>query len=270
MLLLALDTSTRQASIALCSENELYGEYSWHVGNNHSVELLESIRHLLAECQVTFQDLDAIAVATGPGSFNGVRVALATAKALAFSLQKSLIGVPTLDVIAAQQQQWRGPVCAVLEAGRSELYASCYLFDEQHTDTGDLIYTLRRVSDYLLLAPSQLAHHLQAQGQIDQNVPLLFAGELSVASRQTLYASMQEKSRFVYGMQASRQASLLARLAVQRLREGKEDDPLVIEPLYLRRPSITKSVRKQPLLGGGEQASRDQATTEREEGALRH
>jgi tRNA threonylcarbamoyladenosine biosynthesis protein TsaB len=270
MLLLALDTSTRQASIALCSENELYGEYSWHVGNNHSVELLESIRRLLAECQVTFQDLDAIAVATGPGSFNGVRVALATAKALAFSLQKSLVGVPTLDVIAAQQQQWRGPVCTVLEAGRSELYAACYLFDEQHTDTGDLTYTSRRVSDYLLLAPQQLATHLQTQGQIDQNVPLLFVGELSVASRQALYAFMQEKCRFVYGMQASRQASLLARLAVQRLREGKEDDPLVIEPLYLRRPSITKSVRKQPLLGGGEQASRDQATTEREEGALRH
>jgi tRNA threonylcarbamoyladenosine biosynthesis protein TsaB len=71
-------------------------------------------------------------------------------------------------------------------------------------------------------------------------------------------------------MQASRRASLLAMLALQRLREGKEDDPLVIEPLYVRRPSITKSVRKQPLLGGEEQASRDQATTEREEGALRH
>lgn len=267
MLLLALDTSTRQASIALCSENELYGEYSWHVGNNHSVELLESIRRLLAECQVTFQDLDAIAVATGPGSFNGVRVALATAKALAFSLQKSLIGIPTLDVVAVQQQQWPGPVCAVLEAGRSELYAACYLFDEQHTDTGDLTYTMRRVSDYLLLAPQQLATHLQTEGQTEQ---LLFAGELSVASRQALHAFLQEKSRFVYGMQASRRASLLAMLALQRLREGKEDDPLVIEPLYVRRPSITKSVRKQPLLGGGEQASRDQATTEREEGALRH
>lgn len=272
MLLLALDTSTRQASIALCSENELYGEYSWHVGNNHSVELLESIRRLLAECQVTFQDLDAIAVTTGPGSFNGVRVAVATAKALAFSLQKALIGVPTLDVIAAQQQLWPGPVCAVLEAGRSELYAACYLFAEQPADNGDLVYAQRRVSDYLLLTPQQLATHLQGleSWEPDQQGSLLFAGELSVASRQILYASMQKTCRFVYGMQASRQASLLAGLALQRLREGKEDDPLVIEPLYVRRPSITKSVRKQPLLGGGDLASRDQATTEREEGALRH
>src|SRR5579884_2353426 len=131
MLLLALDTSTRQASIALCSESELYGEYTWHVGNNHSVELLENVRHLLTECQVAFSQLDAVAVAIGPGSFNGVRVALATAKALAFSLGKPLVGVSTLDILAARQQQWLGPVCAVQEAGRSELYAACYLFDEQ-------------------------------------------------------------------------------------------------------------------------------------------
>src|SRR5438105_11041413 len=68
MLLLALDTSTRQASIALCSEDELRGEYTWHVGNNHSVELLDRISRLLAECGNSMQDIDGVAVATGPGS----------------------------------------------------------------------------------------------------------------------------------------------------------------------------------------------------------
>lgn len=280
MLLLALDTSTRQASIALCSEGELYGEYTWHVGNNHSVELLENIRRLLADCQVTFQQVDALAVATGPGSFNGVRVAVATAKTLAFSLKKPLVGVSTLDVIAARQQQWRGPVCAVLEAGRAELYAASYLFDEQRNSVGDSVYEMRRLSDYLLLTPQQLAAHLlqereqigggQAGSEATQRASWLFCGELSATSRQVLHAQMPEESRFAYGMQASRQASALAMLALQRLHEGKEDDPLVIEPLYLRRPSITRSTRKQPLLGRGEQATTGQTTTEREEGALRH
>src|SRR5690242_6431941 len=82
MLLLALDTSTYQSSIALCSEEQLYGEYTWYSANNHSVELLGNVQRLIAESRLTMQQLDAIAVASGPGSFNGVRVALATAKAL--------------------------------------------------------------------------------------------------------------------------------------------------------------------------------------------
>ena len=106
MLLLALDTSTRQASIALCTEDEVLGEYAWHVGNNHSVELLDRIQRISGESGKALSELDAVAVATGPGSFNGVRVALATAKSLAFALHKPLVGVSTLDVIAAQQEQW--------------------------------------------------------------------------------------------------------------------------------------------------------------------
>src|SRR5690348_3394753 len=113
MLLLALDTSTRQASIALCTEEILLGEYTWQVGNNHSVELLERIQRLVTECGQTMQSLEAIAVATGPGSFNGLRVAVATAKSLAFVLSIPLVGISTLDVIATQQQHWPDPICAV-------------------------------------------------------------------------------------------------------------------------------------------------------------
>src|SRR5437867_12329059 len=108
MLLLALDTSTHQASVALCDEHTLCGEYTWQIGNNHSVELLDHIQLLLAECGNSMQTIDGVAVATGPGSFNGVRVAVATAKALTFALQKPLVGVSTLELIAAQQQRWRG------------------------------------------------------------------------------------------------------------------------------------------------------------------
>ena len=84
MLLLALDTSTRQASLAICTEDELLGEYAWHVGSNHSVELLDRIQRIIVECNKTMQEIDVVAVATGPGSFNGVRVAVSAAKALAF------------------------------------------------------------------------------------------------------------------------------------------------------------------------------------------
>lgn len=257
MLLLALDTSTRQASIALCTEENLYGEFTWCIGNNHSVELLPSIQRLTSECAIPLQQIDGVAVATGPGSFNGVRVALATAKTLAFTLKKPLVGVSTLDCIAAQQQHWPGPICAALEAGRSELYVACYCLERQHKSDGSSFYTMRRLSEYLLLTPQPLTDLIHEQVNAcfgvsgeRQMPPVLFCGEISAASRQVLHAQMEEQGLFVSSVEAARRASTLARLAQQRLQEGKADDPLLLEPLYLRRPSITSSARKQSLLSG--------------------
>ncbi len=276
MLLLALDTSTSQASVALCDEDTLYGEYTWQIGSNHSVELLDRVQRLVAECDSSMQAIDVVAVATGPGSFNGVRVAVAAAKALAFALQKPLVGVSTLEIIAAQQQQWRGPVCAILEAGRSDLYAACYLFDEVD-NLGEITYHMQRLSDYLVLPPQHLASYLDEH--LDQWAgvpgerqlsPVLFCGELSEAARQVLYEQMPGKSLFVSNLQATRHASFLALLALQRLYDGRIDDPMLLEPLYVRRPSITTSTRKQPLLGQKPYRSTDLSQTEREEGALRH
>jgi tRNA threonylcarbamoyladenosine biosynthesis protein TsaB len=276
MLLLALDTSTRQASVALCDEQTLYGEYTWQIGSNHSVELLERVQRLVVDGNSSMQAIDGVAVAIGPGSFNGVRVAVATAKALAFALQKPLVGVSTLEIIAAQQDQWRGPVCSILEAGRSDLYAACYLFDEVDNN-GDLTYHIRQLSEYLILTPPQLVNYLN--DHLDQWAgvpgepqlsPLLFCGELSEATRQVLFERMQGKSLFIENLQATRHASTLALLAIQRLDEGKIEDPMLLEPLYLRRPSITSSTRKQPLLGQKPNRSSDLSQTEREEGALRH
>ncbi len=277
MLLLALDTSTHQASVALCDEQTLYGEYTWQIGNNHSVELLERIQRLVVvDCGSSLQAIDGVTVAIGPGSFTGVRVAVATAKAFAFALHKPLVGVSTLEIIAAQQDKWRGPVCSILEAGRSELYAACYLFDERDSN-GEITHHIRQLSEYLMLSPQQLVTHLSEHMNQWAGVPgkrqvspILFCGELSETTRQVIYEQMQGKSLFNDNLQATRRASSLALLAIQRLDEGKIEDPMLLEPLYLRRPSITKSTRKQPLLGQKPNQSSDLNQTEREEGALRH
>jgi tRNA threonylcarbamoyladenosine biosynthesis protein TsaB len=93
---------------------------------------------------------------------------------------------------------------------------------------------------------------------------------MTLASRQALHVQMGEGSLFVNGVQAVRHASILASLALQRLQSGQLDDPMLLEPLYLRRPSITTSARKQPLLGNTPGRTTDESDTEREEGALRH
>jgi tRNA threonylcarbamoyladenosine biosynthesis protein TsaB len=314
MLLLAIDTSTRQSSVSLSTENELHGEYTWHAENNHSVELLENIRRIMAECQLSMPQLNAIAVATGPGSFNGVRVALATAKTLAFALSIPLVGISTLDALAVQQM-WGGSICALLEAGRGELYAATYRCEQVSGEDGSIDNQLRRLSDYLLVTPTQLASSFlqypetdrrdrenvvppsvsytmshspsgllpgssgNTSGELGDNkldrvvrrksTPVLFCGELSTTSRQALQTAMRGECLFANAVCSARRASMMAMLAMPRLRAGKIDDPLLLEPLYLRRPSITTSSRKQPLLGGVSQ-QQGQRKTEREEGALRH
>jgi tRNA threonylcarbamoyladenosine biosynthesis protein TsaB len=283
MLLLAFDTSTRQASVSLSTEDALLGENTWHVGNNHSVELLERVQRLIDESEKTMQDIDGIAVATGPGSFNGVRVAVATAKTFAFTLRKPLIGIGTLDVIAAQQHYWRTPICSILEAGRSELYAACYLNEQVYTESGEVLFRMRQLSEYLLLAPPELCEYLREKANQwvgvpgERNLPpFLFCGEIREASRQALRERLPKMSLFLSNLSATRRASTLALLAQQRFAEGKQDDPMLLEPLYLRRPSITTSTRKQPLLGGtaAERPAGTRPTgpsdTEREQGALRH
>ncbi len=277
MLLLALDTSTRQASVALCTEEIVLGEYTWQVGNNHSVELLERIQRLIVECcDQDMRAVEAIAVATGPGSFNGLRVAVATAKALAFSLGLPLVGISTLDIIAAHQRQWSGPICALLEAGRSELYAACYLFDEIHEDRS-VSYSMRRLSDYMLESPQNLSQFLREHLNGWVGVPgqrqlpaTLFCGEIREASHLALSSALPEISLFVSSLDSTRRASLLAALAFERYQSGVLDDPMLLEPLYLRRPSITTSARKQSLFGEKTHRSSDPTKTEREEGALQH
>jgi tRNA threonylcarbamoyladenosine biosynthesis protein TsaB len=270
MLLLAFDTSTRYSSVALCSETELLSEYTWFGRNNHSIELLSHMQRMMKEYDETFAHLDAVAVARGPGMFNGVRVGLSTAKALAFATDSKLIGVVTLDIIASQQQYWRGTICAVMEAGRGEVYAAIYRSKQQEADS-ERVVDVQRVSEYLLTDPQQLAtlikERMEAEpGEEVERVEVLFCGEIGSQTRQVLAAALAKRSVFVGEIQSTRRAATLALCAMERLRLEQVDDPLVLEPLYLRRPSITKSVRKQPLLGG----LPGQATTEREEGALRH
>src|SRR5258708_16245976 len=117
-MMLALDTSTSFASIALVRDRTLIAELSWDVGRGHSVELLPRLRWLLETHGRAWREVSAVGVATGPGSFNGLRVAVTTAKMLALSLGVPVFGVPTLDVIPLAAPPPPPPRCAPLHAGR--------------------------------------------------------------------------------------------------------------------------------------------------------
>src|SRR5690349_15105794 len=232
-MLLAFDTSTSVASVALVTgtadDARLVAELTWQVGQRHSTELLERLEWLLAASRLSMSDLTCVAVALGPGSFNGVRVALATAKSLAFARGVPLYGVPTLDIIAWGHRISGGTICAILEAGRGQVYAAIY--DATQPDAAHW----EPVAGYQVLTAAELA--AQIHGTV------LCCGEMSPETRATLASALASRYRAASALD-ERRAGWLAELALARSAAQRYDDPVALEPLYLRRPAITTSTRR--------------------------
>ena len=225
-MLLALDTSTNTASIALVREERLVAELTWDVGQRHSAELLQRLDWLLETADVKPADLTEVAVATGPGSFNGVRVALTVAKSLCFALGARLSAVSTLDVAAWGYASMGDPVWALLDAGRGEVYAAEY--SSPSTDSANW----SPVDGYLVITPQELAQRISGRA--------LFCGEWRAETQATLREALGERACFAPQL-STRRAAWLAELASTRLRSGRVENPATIEPLYLRKPAITIS-----------------------------
>lgn len=241
-MLLAIDTSTNFASLALADGGVLLAELNWRVGQRHGSETLERARWLLAGQGVAMAQLDGVAVALGPGSFNGVRVALATAKSLAFALDIPLYGVPTLDVSAWGVRLSPDPIWSLLEAGRGEVYAACYhasdsadIWAPQQLSAGQDDH--RAANGYLIASPQALAARISG--------PVIFTGEWRDTTRDALVAALGGRARFASSL-TGRRGAWLAELGAARAQRGVVDDPHMLEPLYLRRPAITASKRTQP------------------------
>src|SRR5579862_4100658 len=125
-MLLAIDTATQTLSLALFDGQQVRAETTWTTTNRHSVELVPAIERIMAQTNVTPDALSLVAVSQGPGSFNGLRIGISTAKGLAMSLHIPLIAVPTLDIVASVQAAFKGHLIAVAQAGRGRICACTY------------------------------------------------------------------------------------------------------------------------------------------------
>lgn len=126
MKILALDSTARVASVALCEDGNLLGEYTINNGNTHSETLLPMVESILGFFSLTVDDLDALAVSEGPGSFTGVRIGVATIKGLAFDSQKPCVGVSTLEALAHNPAVQNGLICPVMNARRNQVYTALF------------------------------------------------------------------------------------------------------------------------------------------------
>jgi tRNA threonylcarbamoyladenosine biosynthesis protein TsaB len=221
-MLLALDTSTRLAGIALYSGDDgLISEYSWHSANRHTVELMPRVAQVLTQAGAAAADLKAVAVAVGPGSFTGLRVALAAAKGLAFANNLVLLGVPTLDAVAYPHNRQSLPVIAVVQAGRGRVCWATY----EHGPAG-----------WGASAPAGLAVIPALAGTILR--PTLITGELATGDREQLVRLSGGQAILLPPALSTRRPGCLAEIGWSRYVAGERNDPATLSPIYMHEPSL--------------------------------
>jgi tRNA threonylcarbamoyladenosine biosynthesis protein TsaB len=231
-MLLALDTATTTISIAVydLAVQRLLAESTWQANRRHTQDLLAGVQHLLGQVGLPPQQITALAVTTGPGSFTGVRIAISTAKGLGLGLATPprVLGIPTLSVTAAPwlamagQTQPLATVCAYLQAGRGRYNWAYFGVDD------------------LLQRPSAAAHVGGTAEEFAQALahrspePCWLVGELDDALQHTI----ADLSHIVLvdAVSSWRRAGHLARLAALHFARGTQDDLHTLQPLYLRNP----------------------------------
>ena len=129
MKILGIDTSSMAASVAVIEDNKLICEYTINTKKTHSQKLMPMIENMLGLSDLNVREIDAIAVCEGPGSFTGLRIGMATAKAIAHVNDIPVIGVNSLEALAANMNLCDKKICSILDAQRNQVYTGRYQYE---------------------------------------------------------------------------------------------------------------------------------------------
>jgi tRNA threonylcarbamoyladenosine biosynthesis protein TsaB len=214
-MLLAVDTSTARIGIALYDGSQVLAESVWTGKQHHTTQLAPALAGLLSRTNVSMDMIGALGVALGPGSFTSLRVGLSLVKGIALARKLSVIGISTMDVIAAAQPLSKIPLAVVLQAGRGRLALGLY----KSSKNGWQARGLARV-----VTIDELADKIAR--------PTIVAGELSAEERQRL-ARKKVNIKLASPAQCVRRPAILAELAWRRWQAGNVDDAASLAPVYL-------------------------------------
>ena len=214
-MLLAIDTSTSWISLALYDGTFICYELTWESPHHHTVELSPALKQIFSQTGTDPEMLTGLAVATGPGSFTSLRIGLSTAKGFALALKLPIVGVPSLDIIAASQPVEDLPMIAVLHAGRKRLAYAPYkavgrLWEAQNEPA--------------VIDPKELVKTITE--------PTLICGELSADAR-SIIGRRWKNAILASPAHSLRRAGFLAEIGWKKLIENQADDPRYLTPIYL-------------------------------------
>ena len=219
MKILAFETSAKAGSVALTEDGCLLAESYQNTGLTHSQTLLTMAQELLKSCGLTPQQVDAVAVAQGPGSFTGVRIGVAAAKGFAWGGEKPCVGVSTLEAMALSLGAYRGYVLPVMDARRSQVYNALFYAKDG---------VLTRCCEDRAISLADLEAEIKSLQE-----PIFLVGDGSVLCYNTLKASV---SSLVLPPEhrMHQRASGVALAAAAKLARGEAADGAALMPNYLR------------------------------------
>ena len=219
--ILALDTSTEWASVAVYDGTAVLAEETWHAQRRHAEELFPTIERILSLTRAPVTSIDKVAVATGPGSFTGLRVAIAAAQGLARGSGAALVGISTLDVLAYPHASSKLRTCPLLPAGRGEFYAALYQ---------------DRNRKWARRSPFIVGPLVDICRQIGTHT--LFVGEIDAEAESTLRDLLGPLAVFAAPASRMRRAGYLAELGWNEIAERKQQPLGALEPIYVRQPAM--------------------------------
>ena len=213
-MLLAVDTSNEWMGLAVYDGKQVIGERAWKSGQHHTVELAPAIQELMASKNLKMENITAVGVAIGPGSFTSLRVGLALAKGIAFARNIPLIGIPTLDILARAQPESTLPLAVAIQAGRGRYALGWYKNVE---------------GVWQAEGPARV---VPAQAINDEVASLsLVCGEFTDEVRQKI--NENKNAQLTSPDDSQRKPAMLAKLAWARFQHGDVDDAASLAPIYL-------------------------------------
>ena len=231
MKILGIDSSGLVAGTALLVDDVLVGEYTIHNKKTHSQTLLPMVTDLLEMAGIQVEELDAIAVARGPGSFTGLRIGAATAKGLAWTLGIPIVPVSTLVGLACHVRE-DGLVCPIMDARRGQVYTALYQVKE-----GEYIPLLEEAA----MDIQDLFQKLEEQGFRE---PITFVGDGVPVFFDTIKENLKIPSRFLPAFSNYQRPALIAYLGSRYLKEGNVVKAAGFLPIYLRKSQAEREAEE--------------------------
>ena len=216
MRLLAFETSAKAASVALLEEGKLLAEQYQNTGLTHSQTLMVMAQQLLTQCNLTAKDVDAVAVANGPGSFTGVRIGAAAAKGFAWGAEIPIYGVSTLEAMALGLGIYDGFVCPVMDARREQVYNALFYVNQG---------TVTRQTPDRAIALADLKNELK-----NLEKPIYLVGDGSILC----YNTLKEDIPGLILPPEGRMHQRAVGVGLAALAQENSDDPATLVPNYLR------------------------------------
>ena len=220
MRILAIDSSSMVATVAITTDGILNAEYTINHKKTHSQTLLPMIAEIVKMIEIDMDSIDAVAITGGPGSYTGLRIGSATAKGIGLALNKPIINVPTMDALAYNLYDSRALICPIMDARRSQVYTGIYRFQE---------HKLVTVEAQMAVPMAEMIEKLNARGE-----EVVFLGDGVPVFGKMIQENLKVPYSFAPAHVNKQRAAAVAALGGIYVKEGKVVTAMEHVPEYLR------------------------------------